>query len=123
MSKPEETSHGSFQSYTIGFITSLVLTGTAYLMVVEHLFGGWTLILAISALAVLQLLVQLLFFLHLGRESRPRWNQSVFAFMLIVVGILVFGSLWIMKNLDYHHGNMTPQQTDDFITKDEGFQN
>lgn len=121
--KRPETSHGTVQSYTVGFITSLILTFAAYLMVVNHLFSGWGLLLAIAGLAIAQLLVQLLFFLHLGQESRPRWNLQVFAFMLIVLFIVVGGSLWIMKNLDYHHGNMTPQQTNDFITKDEGYQN
>ncbi len=123
MSRQSETDHGSFQSYTVGFISSLILTGAAYLMVVNQLFSGWGLIIAIMTLAVAQLLVQLLFFLHLGRESKPRWNLQVFSFMLIVVFILVFGTLWIMKNLDYHHGDLTPQQTDEFITKDEGFKN
>jgi cytochrome o ubiquinol oxidase operon protein cyoD len=123
MSQRPETGHGSFQSYTVGFVSSLILTGAAYLMVVNHLFGGWTLIFAIMALAIAQLLVQLLFFLHMGRESRPRWNQAVFLFMLLVVFILVAGSLWIMNNLNYHHDHLSPAQTDNFITKDEGFQN
>ncbi len=119
--QPAETGHGSTQSYTIGFISSLILTGAAYLMVVNHLFNGWGLISAIVTLAIAQLLVQLLFFLHLGRESKPRWNLSIFLFMLIVVVILVFGTLWIMKNLQYHHDHLSPAQTNTFIIKDEGF--
>ena len=59
-------------------------------------------ITAIIFLAVVQLVVQLVFFLHLGRERQPRWNLLAFAFMAIVLLILVLGSLWIMNNLNYH---------------------
>ncbi len=75
----------------------------------------------LAALAVTQLLVQLLFFLHLGRESKPRWNLIVLAFAVMVVVIVVFGSLWIMKNLQYNHGHQTPEETDKFLIHDEGY--
>lgn len=93
-------------SYIIGFVLSVILTLLAYSLVVNGVLGGWNLIYALVGLAVVQLLVQLLFFLHLGRESEPRWNLLVFDFTLVVVIILVVGSLWIMNNLHY---NMTPQ--------------
>jgi cytochrome o ubiquinol oxidase subunit IV len=116
----EEAGMGSYLSYSIGFLTSLELTLGAYLLVIHHSFTSGRLILAIIGLAIAQLLVQLVFFLHLGRESKPRWNLVVFSFALIVVLIVVIGSLWIMNHLNYH--NMTPQQTNTFIIKDEGIQ-
>lgn len=97
--------HGSVRTYVIGFIWSVVLTLAAYFMVVSERFSYTTVIAAISILAVAQLLVQLVFFLHLGKESRPRWNAIVFSFMLLVVGIVVIGSIWVMNNLHY---NMMP---------------
>lgn len=108
------------RQYVIGFGLSIYLTMTAYLMVVNHLFNGWVLVAAIVGLALIQLVVQLVFFLHLGRD---RWNLVIFLFMLMVVVIVVAGSLWIMANLDYHHGHEhgTPDQTNQFIIKDEGF--
>ena len=66
----------------------------------QEIFSGWTLVGALAALAVAQLMVQLVFFLHLGTESKPRWNLTVVLFALMVVVILVFGSLWIMKNIN-----------------------
>lgn len=87
--------------YTVGFILSLLLTGTAYLVVMKHLFDGGMLIAVIITLAILQVLVQLVFFLHLGQETKPRWKLVVLLFMLLVLGIVVFGSLWIMQNLNY----------------------
>jgi cytochrome o ubiquinol oxidase operon protein cyoD len=85
---------------------------------------------ALSVLAIIQLFVQLTFFLHLDRESKPWWNNTAFAFAVIVVVILVGGSIWIMANLNYHHGAhdvthtghvlTSPQQTTQYIIQDEG---
>lgn len=120
-----ETAHGTVRSYTIGFGLSLVLTLAAYLLVTRDVFSGWTLASALVALALAQLTVQLICFLHLGRESRPRWNLTVMSFAVMVVAILVFGSLWIMQNLRYNHihggGPATPAETNKFIIHDEGY--
>jgi protoheme IX farnesyltransferase len=88
-----ETPHGTVRSYTVGFILSIVLTLAAYLMVVHELASGWALIFWLASLAIVQLFVQLLFFLHLGREAKPRWNLQVMVFAAGVVGIVVFGNL------------------------------
>jgi cytochrome o ubiquinol oxidase subunit IV len=111
-----EAGHGSLKSYIVGFGLSIALTLIAYVMVVKRLFSGKALVLAIMGLAVIQLYVQLYFFLHMGRESKPRWNLIVFLFMLLVLLIVVGGSLWIMYNLNYH--TMSPSE----IMKDEGVQ-
>lgn len=117
-----ETAHGTVRSYTAGFVLSLILTLAAYLLVTRNVFSGWGLVFALAGLAVTQLLAQLLFFLHLGRESRPRWNLTVMLFAVMVVAILVFGSLWIMKNLQYNHTHiLSPTATDKFIIHDEGY--
>ncbi len=115
-----EAGQGSLTSYTAGFLISLALTLVAFLLVLHHLLTGWAAAMVIVGLALMQLAVQLIFFLHLGHESRPRWNLTVFLFMIIVVIILVFGSLWIMSNLSYHM--RTPQNPNTYIVKDEGFQ-
>jgi cytochrome o ubiquinol oxidase operon protein cyoD len=118
-----ETPSGSVRSYTIGFGLSLVLTLAAYLWTIKGVSTGWSLVFLLAGLAVVQLLVQLMFFLHLGRESRPRWNLTAALFAVMVVGIVVFGSLWIMKNLQYshHHHGASADQTNQFIIHDEGY--
>lgn len=107
----------SLVSYITGFILSIMLTGMAYLLVTQHLASGALLIGAIISLAVAQVLAQLFYFLHLGHETKPRWKLVVFLFMLLVLGILVGGSLWIMQNLNYH---MSPQDMNMRILQDEG---
>jgi cytochrome o ubiquinol oxidase subunit IV len=92
--------NGTLTSYIIGFLLSLVLTLAAYFLVEKQWFDRWTLILVITALAIVQMIVQLFFFLHLGNESKPRWNLHSFLFMALVVVVLAGGSLWIMYSLD-----------------------
>lgn len=107
--------------YVTGFVVSTILTLTAYTLVVTTTFSGWTLFYIIIALAVIQLLVQVIFFLHLGREEKPHWKLMTFLFAVIVVLIVVIGSLWIMNNLDYRHGHSNePAETDQYIIQDEG---
>lgn len=133
------TNQSRLSAYITGFVLSIVLTIIPYIMVVNQFVHGTTLIVTLVVFALLQLLIQLQFFIHLGHESGTPWNKIVFLFMMLIVFIIVVGSLWIMKNLDYHHDhptngsdtpykmddyqhydpNFTPQQTNDFIIKDE----
>jgi cytochrome o ubiquinol oxidase operon protein cyoD len=110
--------HGTLKTYVGGYLASIVLTVTAYLVVTHRLFSTMNgLIAAVIALALVQFLVQLILFLRLGRESKPRWKLLVFGFMVVVVAILVFGSLWIMSNLNYR---MTPAQINNYMKQQSG---
>ena len=93
----------TFKLYVTGFILSLFLTIVPYLLVVNSALTAKNLVLAIVVLALAQLVVQVVFFLHL---TAKRWNLIIFIFTIFVVAILVGGSLWIMYNLNY---NMTPK--------------
>jgi len=108
--------------YFIGFILSVFYTVTAYFITVKSKASFWTLITVLVVLAVAQLAVQLLYFLHLGEELRPRWQLLAFGFMSLVVVILVVGSLWIMSNLNYNHARRSPTDTNNYLIKDEGVQ-
>jgi cytochrome o ubiquinol oxidase operon protein cyoD len=110
-----DSATGTYSSFVIGFVLSLITTITAYLIVVNKYFSSFNqAIVIITSLAIIQLFVQLVFFLHLGRESKPRWNAMAFVFAGIVVLVVVLGSIWIMNNLDY---NM--KHSDKEIIKDE----
>lgn len=111
------TSRGTLRSYTIGFLLSVVLTLIPFYIVINELMAGWALALTLLGFAVGQLLVQLLFFIHLGQESKPRWNLLMFLSMLVVLLIVVGGSLWIMKNLNYH---MMPHDMEQQLIEEEG---
>ncbi len=121
--KTSEVVHNhKLRQYTLGFVLSVALTAIAYVFTVNHIFTGWTLAYVIVALAIAQVIVQLVFFLHIGHESEPRWNLLLLDFTLLIVVILVFGSLWIMNHLNYHMQGSNPDETTNYIVNDEGFQ-
>lgn len=93
--------HGTVKSYIVGFIISLILTIIPFFLVAKHTFSDIQLYVTIGLFALAQLIVQLVFFLHLSPKSHARWNLNVFIFTFLVVMILVLGTLWIMFNLDY----------------------
>jgi len=97
--------HGSYRSYTLGFILALVLTGIPFILVMTAALPVTALLVTIGAFALVQIGVHLVFFLHLSRSSEQRWNIVVFAYTLIVLAILVGASVWIMYHLNY---NMMP---------------
>jgi cytochrome o ubiquinol oxidase subunit IV len=111
-------SHGSLKSYTAGFILSIVLTLIPFYIVVNEVISGWGLVFSLFGFAVAQLLVQLQFFIHLGEESRPRWNLVMFLCMALILMIVVFGSLWIMNNLNYHM--MSGHEAEKQLLEEEG---
>jgi len=121
MSKLQLDHHHSqvkYISYFVGFGLSIATTLLAYFFVVNELLPKEMLIYVVMAIAVVQLVVQLVFFLHLGRGNR--WKVATFAFAAIVVLVVVVGSLWIMHNLDYNMMQMTPDQMTQYMNENEG---
>jgi len=100
-----QTSDVKLKTYVIGFVVSVLLTLTSYYLVVNQILSHYILVTTIIVLALVQFTIQIIFFLHLGNESKPRWKTLVFCFMFIIVIILVVGSLWIMNNLNYNTMN------------------
>lgn len=119
---PKQSTAVTVWLYVTGFILAVGLTVMAYVTVTAQLFTNEVAILILMGLAVIQFVVQLIFFLHIGQESKPRWNLAAFLFTLLVLIVIVFGSLWIMYNLNYGMG-MSSEQMDEFMIKqsDKGF--
>ena len=95
-------SHGSYRSYTLGFVLALVLTVVSFILVMSSALPVSVLIVTIGVCAVTQIGVHLVFFLHLNRSSEQRWNVVVFVYTIIVLAILVGASVWIMYHLNYN---------------------
>lgn len=109
--------HLTAKPYIIGFGLSLLFTIVPYLLVTKDILSGGVLLFGLALFAVLQVFVQLIYFLHLGNEKRPRLQTWAFMFMTMVVVIVVFGSIWIMNSLNY---NMAPgHQIDEYIQEEE----
>lgn len=100
-----DNSHGSVKSYIVGFILSVILTVIPYYLVVNHVMDTHSLGLTVMGIAVLQLIVQVVYFLHLSLKGEEYSKTLSFIFTLVVVLILVIGTIWIMSNL---YDNMMP---------------
>ncbi|WP_241579624.1 cytochrome o ubiquinol oxidase subunit IV [Rosenbergiella nectarea] len=98
-------SHGSVKSYMIGFILSIILTGIPFWMVMDGSSAHSTTLAVVVICAVVQVIVHLVYFLHLDSKSEDGWNLVAIVFSAIIILIVVVGSLWIMWNLNY---NMMP---------------
>lgn len=93
--------HGTIKAYLIGFMASLLLTGASFLLVITQFLTGPILMYTLIGLALVQAIVQLIFFLHLGQEAKPRWESLIFVFTVLVLLIIVIGSLWVMSDLNH----------------------
>jgi hypothetical protein len=76
--------------------------------------SGTMLLAVIIGFALLQAVVQIFFFLHLGREKKPYWQSSFLVATVGAIFVVVVGSMWIMGHL---HANMTPVTSADAAKK------
>jgi cytochrome o ubiquinol oxidase operon protein cyoD len=88
-------------SYVVGFVLSLLLTGAAYFLAVYAQFPPLpTTTALILLLACIQFAVQIRFFLHIDFKPSSRTRLITLGLAMIIVGILVSGSVWIMTSLN-----------------------
>ena len=96
----DEPERATLRKYIIGFTSSIVLTLSAYLIARADMFKKPLMMAVLAALALTQFVIQLIYFLHVGKEFSPRLKQLVMFFMIAIVIILVGGSIWIMSSLN-----------------------
>ncbi len=116
VSKPKDE-HGSIKSYVIGFILSLIFTFIPYYLVVNQVTTGTWLFITILVIAVIQMIIQVTFFLHLGRGPKPNWNLFFFISTVGIILVVVGGSVMIISQLHY---NMSPSDQIKKLVDDEG---
>jgi cytochrome o ubiquinol oxidase operon protein cyoD len=97
--------HGNLSGYVIGFAVCTVLTSASFGAVMTGLLPRSFVMAALVVLCVAQLLVQLVFFLHLGSAPDQRSNTGIFICTALLIAIIVAGSLWVTHNAN---ANMMP---------------
>lgn len=95
-----DAAHGNLSSYMLGFALSIILTLASFWLVMSGKVGQASATVGLVVLCVIQLLVQLIFFLHLGTAKSQRENTLAFLFTLLILGIIVAGSLWVLHNMN-----------------------
>lgn len=94
--------HGSVKEYVIGLLLSIVLTVIPFGIIMLDLLSGTPAVMVILVCAVAQVLVQLVFFLHMNTSSEQLWNTTSAVFVVVLVAILIIGSIWIMAHLNHN---------------------
>lgn len=101
----DEAPHGSLRGYLIGFALSAVLTAVPFWLVMSGAASAQATALAIVAFAVAQVVVHMVFFLHMNRRAENGWSMMALLFTVVVVAIALSGSLWVMYHMNQ---NMMP---------------
>ena len=94
--------HGNVKQYTIGFILSVILTIIPFGMVMAGGFSRGLLVAVIAITAIAQVLIQLVYFLHMNSSSEQRWNVIAFVYTIVCIAVLLIGSVWIMNHLHFN---------------------
>lgn len=99
-------SHATLKGYLTGFGLSVVLTAIPFWLVMSGALGdNVATAVAIMALAAVQIVVHMVFFLHMDARSQGGWSLMALIFTLVLVVIALAGSIWVMYHLDT---NMMP---------------
>lgn len=105
-----EPDHGSLKGYMIGFVLSIVLTAIPFWLVMGDVFASKTLTaVAVMALGAVQIVVHMIYFLHMNTRAEGGWSVMALLFTIVIVGIMLAGSLWVMYHLNTNMMPMTPE--------------
>lgn len=89
--------------YTVGLVLCVILTLAAFAAVMIGQFTKLQTFFIIYSTAFIQFLVQLVCFLRLNtRTEQGQINVMAFVFTLMILLCVIFGSLWIMWNLNFY---------------------
>jgi len=98
--------HGSLRSYLIGFGLSVILTAIPFWLVMAGVIENkQATAFIIMGFAVVQIIVHMIYFLHMNAKSEEGWTLVALVFTIILVVITLAGSLWVMYHLNT---NMMP---------------
>jgi cytochrome o ubiquinol oxidase operon protein cyoD len=104
-------SHSTFKGYMTGFVLAVILTAIPFWLVMAKVFDKPnTTALVILAFAVVQIVVHMIYFLHMDAKSEGGWNMLALIFTLVLVVITLAGSLWVMYHMNT---NMMPASMHD----------
>ncbi|SNR40228.1 cytochrome o ubiquinol oxidase subunit IV [Paracoccus sediminis] len=108
--------HGSFKSCMTGFVLSVILTAIPFAVVMGGGFESRLLTVAVVVgLGIVQIVVHMIFFLHMNTRSDEGWTMMALIFTVVVVIIMLAGSLWVMFHLNT---NMMPQMNHEALGLD-----
>ena len=116
-----QAGHGTFKSYMTGFVLAVVLTAIPFWLVMGHVVpNSRILALVVMGLAGIQIVVHMVYFLHMNTRSEGGWSMLAMIFTIVLVVITLSGSVWVMDHLN---SNMMPMAPDSGHMSPEGMRN
>jgi cytochrome o ubiquinol oxidase operon protein cyoD len=103
----ERTLRQEVLGYALGLVLAVGLTAASFWVRGTDLVYGPGLAMALLVLAVAQMGIHLIFFLHITTDPDNENNVLALAFGVLIVCLIVFGSIWVMEHLNH---NMSPMQ-------------
>jgi cytochrome o ubiquinol oxidase operon protein cyoD len=104
-------SHSTFKGYMTGFVLAVILTAIPFWLVMGNVLGKpSTTSFVILGLAAVQIVVHMVYFLHMDAKSESGWNMLALIFTIVLVVITLAGSLWVMYHMNT---NMMPMSVHD----------
>ncbi len=97
--------HATTRDYVIGFILSVILTAIPFWLVMAKVLPPAATAPIILGFAALQMIVHMIYFLHLNSKAEGGWTMLATVFTLAVVVIMLAGSIWVMYHMNK---NMMP---------------
>ncbi|MBB4292110.1 cytochrome o ubiquinol oxidase operon protein cyoD [Rhizobium leguminosarum] len=105
-----QAGHGTFRSYMAGFVLSVILTAIPFWLVMSGVIASPALTaVLVMGLGAIQIVVHMVFFLHMNTRSEGGWTIMALIFTLIIVAIALSGSLWVMHHLNTNMMPMSPE--------------
>ncbi|BBL52855.1 hypothetical protein MF1_01130 [Bartonella quintana] len=105
MSMHNETHIPSTGSYFVGFILAVFFTLGSFIPVMYGMMESWaisTKVAYLIGMAIIQIIVQIVFFLHLNAGPDAKWNLSALWFAAICVFVIIGGTWWAISHLNYN---------------------
>ena len=104
-------SHSTFKGYMTGFVLAVILTAIPFALVMTGVLPTQATALIVMGFAVVQIVVHMIYFLHMNSKSEGGWIMLALIFTIIVVVIALSGSLWVMYHLNTNMMPMTHDMT------------
>ena len=97
--------HATVKGYVIGFVLSVILTAIPFWLVMAKVLPPEATKFIILGFAAVQVVVHMVYFLHLNAKVESGWTMLSTVFTIIVVVIMLAGSIWVMYHMN---SNMMP---------------
>ena len=102
----DQGAHSTLKGYATGFVLAVILTVIPFWLVMAKVFDqSSTTGLVVLGIGAVQIVVHMIYFLHMDTKTEHGWSMLALIFTVMVVVIMLSGSLWVMYHLNH---NMMP---------------